>query len=279
MPRLAAAIMLCLPLLAPMPGLAAEKVLQLPPPSIAQWYRPANERQVWLHNMFKLRREMQAVEEYARLADRERAGKWAARLAEHYRGIARMVPEWKEKLAPDQAKGLEAAARSGDLDGVRHALQKLRRTCNDCHDEYRAVTALLYRAPDFSAISLDTGGEPRDYEEAMGRLSAQVNGIKIALEDDRPQAALDSLADLRAGLDKLGESCASCHKDEQPRERILGPNTQRLLHGLEEALARGDKKAAGRGLGEAAVEVCARCHGVHRTLSDLRETILFTDTP
>ena len=46
-------------------GAQAEKALMLPPTSLAQWYKPANKRQVWLHNMFKLRRELQAVVEYA----------------------------------------------------------------------------------------------------------------------------------------------------------------------------------------------------------------------
>ena len=39
--------------------------LDEPPASLEKWYKPANERQVWLHTMFRLRREMQAISEYA----------------------------------------------------------------------------------------------------------------------------------------------------------------------------------------------------------------------
>lgn len=43
--------------------------VKVPPSSLSQWYKPENKRQVWLHNMFKLRREMQAVEFYAQNQD------------------------------------------------------------------------------------------------------------------------------------------------------------------------------------------------------------------
>ncbi|MCK5336958.1 MAG: hypothetical protein KAQ67_12390, partial [Gammaproteobacteria bacterium] len=35
--------------------------LDTPPASLEKWYKPANKRQVWLHTMFRLRREMQAI--------------------------------------------------------------------------------------------------------------------------------------------------------------------------------------------------------------------------
>ncbi len=68
-------------------------VLKKPPASIAQWYKPQNKRQVWLHTMFKLRREMQAVEIYAKIQDAEKLQKWAAKLNQDYHKIAKMVPE------------------------------------------------------------------------------------------------------------------------------------------------------------------------------------------
>jgi len=45
---------------------SAEESIHLtkPPASLAQWYKPQNKRNVWQHNMFKLRREIQAVKEY-----------------------------------------------------------------------------------------------------------------------------------------------------------------------------------------------------------------------
>ncbi len=46
-------------------------IIKTPPAELAQWYKPENKRQVWLHNMFKLRREMQAVQFYATEKDKK----------------------------------------------------------------------------------------------------------------------------------------------------------------------------------------------------------------
>ena len=44
--------------------------IDTPPASLEKWYKPANKRQVWLHTMFRLRREMQAISEYAEQNDK-----------------------------------------------------------------------------------------------------------------------------------------------------------------------------------------------------------------
>ena len=67
--------------------------LDVPPASLEQWYKPANKRQVWLHTMFRLRREMQAIGEYAEQNDRAAMDKWIKRLEKDYKKIADMVPE------------------------------------------------------------------------------------------------------------------------------------------------------------------------------------------
>ena len=51
-------------------------LIKTPPASLAQWYKPENKRQVWLHNMFKLRREMQAVRLYADNKEDNHLQKW-----------------------------------------------------------------------------------------------------------------------------------------------------------------------------------------------------------
>ena len=53
-------------------------LIKSPPASLAQWYKPENERQVWLHNMFKLRREMQAIRLYSDNKDAKHQDKWVA---------------------------------------------------------------------------------------------------------------------------------------------------------------------------------------------------------
>jgi DNA-directed RNA polymerase subunit M/transcription elongation factor TFIIS len=253
----------------------AEKLMQLPPASLARWYKPLNERQVWLHNMFKLRREMQAVREYAALEDGPRLEKWAGRLVRHYRQIGEMVPEWQDELELRVADELQQAAADAAFERVGKAARKLGLSCRSCHREYRATAALLYRTPDFAKINVEKSEtlEEVSYKQLMGRLSLLLNRVKIASEDGRKSSALESLDELQQNLEDLGESCAQCHRDERPRRRILGEEARDKLAVVRRGLEVGDAKATGRGLGEVAVYTCARCHGVHRTLYDIRREL------
>ena len=248
-----------------------EVTLALPPASIAQWYKPENGRQVWLHNMFKLRRELQAVEEYLEPAEPELLKKWAGRFAGHYREVGEMVPEWQGALDLEALAELEQAIDGGDASAARGAISSLKESCGNCHKQYRAVTALLYRTPDYADLRVGAqGGEGgRAYGTAMKSLSRQVNRIKIAFEDGRQTAALGALEELRAGLEDLRSTCAGCHKDDYPVERILGAGPQGALDGLEKGIVEGDEKTVGRNLGEAAVTICARCHAIHRVAFDM----------
>jgi cytochrome c553 len=53
----------------------------------------------------------------------------------------------------------------------------------------------------------------------------------------------------------------------------LGADTGKILNALAGSIQADDIKAAGRNLGTAAVVICARCHGVHRTLYDLKKAL------
>jgi len=235
-------------------------LIKKPPASLAQWYRPENKRQVWLHNMFKLRREMQAARFYSDNEDAEHLQKWVARLSEHYLKIGEMVPEWSSRLDRNTIARLQAGTESGSYQEVSSALDQLAESCSACHNDYRATTAVLYRAPDFSSLEFDS---------RMQALSTQVNQIKIASEDGMKRIALSSLAELKQGLDKLGETCSGCHKKEQ--QPYPGKKIGRALATLEQRLAGGTPREQGQALGELAVLACAHCHGTHRLAYDSRK--------
>ncbi len=250
---------------------------QRPPASIGQWYPPANKHQVWLHTMFRLRREMQAVTEYAALGKRELLTKWLGRLDTDYRKIGDMVPEWKDELESELMAQMRKAGETGDLEGLQRLQGKLaKNSCQSCHREYKAVTALLYRAPDFSHTPVEDSEtlEEEPYPRVMSRLSMLVNRIKIASEDGRKATAAESLDDLRRRLEDLSASCEACHKDAAPRERILGEAAQSALKKIGAAIEKGDHRGVGRVLGGFAVETCARCHGIHRLSAAMRKAML-----
>ena len=247
--------------------------LSLPPDSLAQWYKPASKRQVWLHTMFRLRRSMRAVALYANREDGDRLGKWMQRLSDDYRKIGDMVPEWEERLDMQALESLRDAAQRMDKDAILRARHELKKSCRDCHDEYRAVTALIHRSPDFSAVSMldDEGIGEIDFNDAMDALSDSINDIVIALDDDRPGDARAAGNTLLRQLQTLSGTCSSCHRDDSARNRILGEKQKQDMAELDRLIRSGDMRQSKRAVGHIAVDVCARCHGIHRTVQDLRQ--------
>ncbi len=246
-------------------------MVKTPPASLSQWYKPENKRQEWLHNMFNLRREMQAVQHYAELKDDKNLNKWASQFSEHYLKIAEMVPEWQKKLDKHTLSDLQAYAKEQKYDNVKLALEELNISCNSCHHDFRSITATLYRAPDFSSMKIDNSIELTSH---MDKLTKQINQIKIAAVDGKQDVALQALSDLNAGMDTLGTTCVNCHEKENlqyPSEAI-----KLTASSLKNNLQHGSLKDQGRDLGTLAVLACARCHGTHRISYDSRE--LFSNT-
>ncbi len=224
--------------------------------------------------MFKLRREMQAVEFYAQKQDPVRLNKWATRLNEHYFKIAEMVPEWKGKLSTQIIADLNAQVKQSSFNEIPKTLNELSQNCQSCHSDYRATVAARYRAPDFSTLMLKSISNPDlevPYIQHMDMLSKQVNQIKIASEDGMKELARSSLSDLKQGMNTLGETCSNCHKSEiEIYPSIVMTQT---ISQLEQSLEAGTLKDQGRALGTLAVQACARCHGTHRMSYDARKQL------
>ncbi len=256
----------------------AEPVVSLKqvPASLEKWYKPANKRQLWLHTMFKLRREMQAISEYAQANDKVAMKSWIEGLDKNYNKIADMVPEWEKLLKPRLLSELEMFAEKGDMHRVAKTLKMIQRTCDDCHTYYQPLVTATYRSPYYSNIKLKgVDGKTQSFEDNMAALSTSVNRILIALADGHNKAALQSGETLARQLQHLGDSCQQCHKDDAyPRERILGEATQQRLKKLQTNISAGRVKDSQKLMGEIAVTVCARCHNTHRIVSDLRNALL-----
>ena len=243
-----------------------------PPESLAKWYMPENKRQEWLHNMFKLRREMQAVKLYSTSNENEFLDKWTAQLSEHYLRISEMVPEWEQELDIDALTRLQLSVKERDQQSVSLALDDIKASCDSCHQDYRITVATMYRAPDFSSIKLSNSVE---YKKHMQTLIRQLNEVKIAAEDGKRDVALSSLSELKHGIQLQGETCVQCHD----KETKLYPNVKitKTIANLEQSLVMGTRKEQGKSLGSLAVQACASCHGTHRIAYDNRKA--FVDGP
>ncbi len=259
------------------PAYAAGTVsLKKPPASLEKWYKPANKRQVWLHTMFRLRREMQAIAGYAEQNDQKAMEKWIKRLDKDYNKIAEMVPEWEKEIKPRLLDDLDMFAEKGDMYRVSKTLKMIKRTCDDCHTYYQPLVTATYRSPHYENIKLkDSSGKTQSFEDNMEDLSTSLNRILIALDDGHKAIALRASKTLADQLQKLGDSCNSCHKDDEyPRQRILGEVTQQRFETLQASISEGRVKDSQKLMGKIAVTVCARCHNTHRIVYDLRNALL-----
>ena len=261
-----------------MPGSAyAERTIKFdtPPASLEKWYKPSNKRQVWLHTMFRLRREMQAINEYAKENNIPAMKKWIKRLEKDYSKIADMVPEWEKEIKPRLLPELKMFANKGDTLRVTRTLEMITETCNDCHQRYQPFVTAIYRSPGYDDIKLkNKNGTPYSFKDNMQALTKSLNQILIALDDGKKSTALQARQNLSIQLQELGNSCKLCHKkDSYPKERILGKAMLKNLALLKTRINKDRVKGSQKLLGKIGVTVCARCHNIHRIVSDLRNTL------
>jgi len=244
-------------------------IVKMPPPELAQWYKPQSKRHVWLHSMFKLRREMQAVSFYASSEQQEHLTKWADSLEKNYLSIAEMVPTWQKKLDKETLANLKRNVQLQKYEDIKSNVNKLQQSCDNCHVDYQAITALLYRTPNFSSINVEQG---TSFKTQMQTLTSQVNQVKIATDDGLPKEALAYLAKLKVGLQQLGNACVACHK----KEPIEFPNKSMLatINSLEQNLNQGTHKEQAMDLGILAVQACANCHAIHRVSFDVKSLLI-----
>lgn len=248
------------------------------PESLSKWYKPQNKRQVWLHTMFGMRRELQAVEEYVEQKDLSGINKWTDRLIAHYKKIPEMVPEWQEQVDLEIIKDLEEAVQQNKFSHIRFQLRRLQKNCRSCHQKYRVMATLRFRSADFASLKISSEGKDYKYPRFMKIITRSLNKIRIAAEDEHWDSARDASRQFKLELEAMGENCSTCHKDNEPYERILGASTLHSIKQMDAGIAEQNIKTVKLGLGETAVKVCARCHGVHRTLSEIRGQLLSRDS-
>ncbi len=227
--------------------------------------------------MFAMRRELQAVEEYSEQGNSVAVKRWASMLIKNYRSLVKMVPEWADQVESDTADNFELAVKMQNISEIQSQTRKLARSCKGCHIDFQLLARLRYRTAEFKQLEIEDEGENRKFRDFKKELIRTVNRIKISATDGYWETALQAVNTLNSKLQNYGKSCETCHKGEEPRERILGRETLAGMEKLKKAVLNRDLKLTGRSLGSTAVIVCARCHGVHRSLSEIRGELFAAD--
>jgi len=250
-------------------------LLKKPPEIIKNWYKPTNKRQVWLHTMFRLRRELLAINDYSQVEESRLVKKWFKSFKKDYLQVGEMVPQWKQLLDTKKLNNLQMAVEKDEYAKIPKIVDTLKNTCDTCHTDYQAITRLLYRGTDFAKIRVVDAkdGHNIGYSEAMNGLSNAVNRIKIAMHDNLYPQAIEYLKPLNTQLKALADGCGDCHKQENEQVDYIFTSSKPVLSELKEALIQKDNKKARTKLGTFAVKVCARCHSIHRTTAEIKELI------
>lgn len=244
------------------------------PDSLGKWYKPENKRQVWLHTMFGMRRELQAVDEYVEQKNVSGIEKWSKRLISHYHKLSEMVPEWEHLLDLEVINAFEKSVQNLDFNSILFNSTKLQENCLSCHNKYRVLASLHFRSADFSSLTVNYEHKEYLYRKFMKLISRTLNRIRIATEDEYWSVAANASNQLQLELKLLGTNCAICHKGDEPFDRIFGLSTKQSIDKMETGIVERNSKMVKLGLGETAVKVCARCHAIHRTISDIRRLLI-----
>ncbi len=246
-----------------------------PPQSIKDWYQPNNKHQVWLHTMFNLRRQMQAIAEYMAYEDQKSLNKWVAQFSKSYRAIGKMVPEWQDELETEWLDKMIAAAKAGDYKKVALAQRQIRKSCSGCHNEFKISTAAIYRTPNFDVVKVEDSEtmEEQDIAKSMNGMSNMMNRMIIALSDKHYNRAQNALETFQQRVEDIGTICSNCHASEKQKNYLMGEKVMASFDKLNEAIEQKQAKAAKRYTAEIAVNICAKCHAIHRTLDDVRRVL------
>jgi hypothetical protein len=249
--------------------------LKKPPETLKNWYKPINKRQVWLHNMFRLRRELLAINDYSQSQQEKLLKQWFKEFKKDYLEIGKMIPEWEKFLDISKLEKLQTAVEKNDYTAIPKLLVVLQNNCENCHSDYQAVSRLIYRGADFSkhkVVDLNTGHRIH-YDKAMNGLSNAVNRIKIALHDHFYPQAIEFIKPLESQLENIAATCSDCHKQSDEQRNYVFSASSTTLEELKQALKKKDNKQARISLGTFAVKVCARCHSLHRTTAEIKELL------
>lgn len=246
-----------------------------PPESIKNWYQPDNKHQIWLHTMFNLRRQMQAIAEYVAYEDASHLNQWVSRFAKTYQSIGKMVPQWQDELEMEWLNKMIVAAKVGDYKTVLRAQRKIRQSCGGCHKEYKIAVAALYRTPNFDTIKVEDSNtlEELDISKSMNGMSNMMNRMLIALTDGYFERAQNAWEIFQHRLEDITTICHRCHKTDRQKNYIMGEHMMTSFDKLSSAIAQKQAKQAKNQIAKIAVNVCAKCHAIHRTLDDIRREL------
>lgn len=235
------------------------------PASLAAWYPPQQEMPLFYLHMHDLEMAQAAVINDVLQGDIANAKAGFERFAAAYHKIGEMVPEWKHYLDTGALEAMKAAMAGGDQGAFMGSLERMGKSCEECHHANMPRVAMNYRWPrvERTPITDPVTGQSLKFKQFKQMMSLSFTGIATDLSQGQMENALKNYDAFAARFGKLEGSCTDCHTTD--RRYYVDEEMAAVVEELGTVLKSGtgtpdQVKGLMMQIGQ---ETCAKCHMVH----------------
>ena len=247
-------------------GGSGKAELKRPPKSLDKYYPPHSRKFEFTSAMYLMSRAFTATFLYLEKGDKEKAVKWAKKLYDTYVNIPKMVPEWKDYVKEDVAKGFLDAVKKGDRKRISEFADKLGNTCNSCHKDNLLSVKVFYYTPDWYDVKVEDPVEMKkiSLHKLMRKMTNSMKLTLIGVEDGDFALAQKAVKDFVARARAVKETCSGCHTEKASVEALSGQKYISSLEGMKNAVLKKDTQSFWKNF-STVVSYCTKCHNVHQT--------------
>ncbi len=243
------------------------------PGELSNYYPPKSERMEFVQLMHILSTSITGVIADVREGDWQNAERWAERLQENYLKIGKMVKKWDKFLKKDEMENLVKSVKSKDRSGSMGFIQKIGKSCVQCHKNYRLSAKIKFHSPDFKGTNIEDPVTGLDYslKDYMKAMTNDMKMMRIHLIDGKKNKARKVGFDFIKRFEGMTQICGDCHTNRLSEKIYFGIETEKRITALREAIVNGELRKINRQIKWISQNNCSKCHNVHKTLYLLKE--------
>ncbi len=243
------------------------------PEELSNYYPPKSDKMEFVELMHLLSTSMTGVVANVREEDWQNAEKWAKRLQENYLKIGKMVKKWDKLLKKDDMEKLVKSVESKNKMQTMGFVQKVGRSCVQCHKSYRLSAKIKFHSPDFEGMNIEDPVSGLDYslKDYMKAMTNDMKMMRIYLIDGKKSKARKSGFDFIKRFEGMTQMCGDCHTDKLSEKVYFGIEAEKRITALREAVVNGELMKINKQLKWLSQNNCSKCHNVHQTPYLLKE--------
>lgn len=241
------------------------------PQSLEQYYE---KEPIFLFNMLELAETMMGIVTNFQQKDADNAKKSFENFSQLYTKTSNMVPEWNKYFDTDAVNNLGNALDNGNPEKVFGALDKVGKTCRECHNNERVKVWAKYYWKDFRTININTVN-PQEPElpwavAKLKYLAPAFDGTIVNLKEKQQKDAAESWNQFNTMFSNLEKTCANCHT-ESPKY-FVGPDVKSLISRAGQQITAGNLDDGLKTMQQIGIN-CYKCHIIHQPAQRLKESL------